>query len=83
MRTKLLAVVAVISAMTVGFGASAAFAVDPDPVTSATGLVTDGVSALGPVIVAVAGAGLALLVLTTGLRLAYGVIKSRGQRVGV
>lgn len=80
MRTKLLAVVGLVTAFVVGGAAAASAQTAPVPATEATNIITDGVAALGPVIVAVAAGGLSLLVLTIGIRMAYGVVKARGQR---
>jgi hypothetical protein len=55
--------------------------VDPEPVATSTGLISQGVSMLAPVLVAVAGAGLGLLVLAIALRMAYGIIRSGGMTV--
>lgn len=79
LNAKVAALVGLVTLIVVG-GAGLAGATPIDPVAESTGLVTDGVGELGPVIVAIAGAGLGLLVLIMGLRMAYGVVKSRGSR---
>jgi hypothetical protein len=71
---------AVVIATVLGLGGTA-FAVDPTPAESATTLATAGVTALTPVILAVATAAVTLAVLSFAVRKVFRMIGSGGRKV--
>jgi hypothetical protein len=60
--------------------AGAASAQAFDPVTETTTFLSAGIQQIGLIILAVAAGAVALLVLNIGIRMAWGALKSRGQR---